>query len=374
MEFSTEARQLTEKAFSQQEERRRSAIELRGQKADEVVENLRRQLSDLVGAKRSTELRQVIQHERLALRDLGQPPESLTRDYAQHRKMSRQKISTLIEKLGISPDKVRMIGREFHERMEEIFSPVEGKVVPGFNLQKNFDKWMSLSPLHKFPLPWGPPVPEDDPSDPHHWSLFRPPFFGFLFSFAPQTSDNFRVDHQLFLNPSVGLVGNEATMDCDDAGDFDLASATAESQIAFGFVPPVTGLVEVLIDAQCTLDRHNMKIEDEFGFSNAWCNQNSYLMMNVLHPNVPEFSLSLMSNLYQESDGDDLNTGDKENLTRGQHYFAQLFSSGPVQAGQSVVVTVGARTFDKARANDMELHSTSNFQWFINSVEVRISP
>jgi len=159
----------------------------------------------------------------------------------------------------------------------------------------------------------------------------------------------------------------------NDAGDFDYASATAEAQIAFGFVPPVTGLVEVLIDAQSTIATHHIEIEDEFGFSNAWCHQNNYLMMNVLHPDVPEPSFALMSNLSQDSDGDDLNEN-RENLTRGQHYFAHLFSSGPVPAGQFVVVTAGTRTFDIARANDMELHSRSNFQWFINSVEVRIAP
>lgn len=80
-----------------------------------------------------------------------------------------------------------------------------------------------------------------------------------------------------------------------------------------------------------------------------------------------------MSNLSEDTGGDDL-TSDRENLTRGQHYFAQLFSSGPVPAGQTVYVTVGTRTFDIARANDMELHSRTNIQWFINSVEVRIAP
>jgi hypothetical protein len=96
-------------------------------------------------------------------------------------------------------------------------------------------------------------------------------------------------------------------------------------------------------------------------------------MMNVLHPNVAEPSLALMSNASADTGGDDESVH-RENLTRGQHYFAQLFSAGPVPAGQSVVVTVGTRTFDIARANDMELHSRSNFQWFINSVEVRITP
>jgi hypothetical protein len=37
-------------------------------------------------------------------------------------------------------------------------------------------------------------------------------------------------------------------------------------------------------------------------------------------------------------------------------------------------VTVGTRTFDICRANDMELHSRTNFQWFISSVEVRVAP
>jgi hypothetical protein len=203
--------------------------------------------------------------------------------------------------------------------------------------------------------------------------LFRPPFFGFLFRFVPQASNNFWVDRQLFLNPSVGLVGNEAIMDCGDAGDYDYASATAEAQIAFGFEAPTTGLVEVLIDAQSTIGTHRVRMDDEYGWSNAWANQNNFLMMNVLHPNVPEPSLALMSKSYAETDGDDLNVH-RENLTRGQHYFAHLFSSGPVPGGQSVIVTVGTRTFDIARANDMELHSRTNFQWFINSVEVRISP
>jgi hypothetical protein len=372
-DFSTKDRQLAERAFSQQEERRRKANESRGQKADELVEGLRRQLHNLLGAKKLGELREAIKRERLAFRDLWQPPVDLDRDYAKHKQASKRKIDALLRKLGASLEKLRRIGREFQEKLEEILSAADGKVAPGYNLPKNLDKWTSLSPLHKFPLPWGTLAPEDDPSDPHRWFLFRPPFFGFLFRFVPQASDNFRVDRQLFLSPPAGLVGNEATMDCDDAGSFDYASATAEAQIAFGFVAPRAGLVEVLIDAQSSIGTHDLDIEDEFGSSDAWTNQNNFLMMNVLHPNVPQPSLSLMSNSYAETDGDDLNVH-RENLTPGQHYFAQLFSAGPVPAGQSVVVTVGTRTFDKARANDMELHSRSNFQWFINSVEVRIAP
>ena len=333
-DFSAKDRQLAEKAFSQQEERRRKDNESQQQKADKLVEDLCRQLGDLLGAKKLAELREGLRRERLTFRDLWQPPEGLDRDYAKQKKASQQKIGRLFRKLGASPEKLGNIGKEFQEKLEETLSAADGKVVKGYNLPRNLEKWMVLSQLHKFPLPWGTLTPVDDPSDPHRWFLFRPPFFGFLFRFVPQASNNFRVDRQLFLSPAVGLVGNEATMDCDDAGDFDYASVTTEAQIAFGFVAPITGLVEVLIDAQSTIGTHGLDIEDEFGWSNAWANQNNSLMMNVLHPNVPEPSLALMSNSYTNTDGDDKHVH-RQNLSRGQHYFAQLFSSGPVPAGQS---------------------------------------
>ncbi len=371
--FSARDRELAQKAFGEQERQRRKVNESRGQEADELIERLRRQLHDLLGAEKLAELREAMKHERLRFRDLLQPPVDLNLDHRRENKARKQRLDALVRRLGTSPETLKEIGREFEQRLREILTDAEGKEAPGYNLPNNLEKWTNLSPLHKFPLPWGTLAPDDDPSDPHRWFLFRPPFFGFLFRFVPQASDNFRVDRLLLLDPSTGLVGNEATMDCGDAGDFDYASATAEAQIAFGFEAPTTGLVEVLIDAQSTVGTHDLGMEDEWGWSESWTNQNNYLMMNVLHPNVPEPSLSLMSNFYAEFDGDD-SSAHRENLTRGQHYFAQLFSAGPVPGGQSVVVTVGTRTFDISAANDVEVHSKTNFQWFINSVEVRIAP
>jgi hypothetical protein len=371
--FSTKDRQVAERAFSQQEERRRKAEESRARKADAVAEDLRRQVHDLVGAKQLAELRATIQRERLAFADLWQPPVDPDRDYDKSKQASKRRVNALLHELGASPEKLRQIGTEFRERMEEVLSAVDGTVASGYHLPKHLDTWTGLSPLHTLPLPWGTPAPAADPSDPHRWSLFRPPFFGFLFRFDHQASANFRVDRLLFLNPSAGLVGNETTMDCDDAGDSDHAAITAEAQIAVGFQAPAAGLVEVLIDAQSTIGTHQLEIEDEFGISSADCAQQNFLMMNVLHPNVPEPSLARMSTLSRASLGDDIRVT-RENLTRGQHYFAHLFSSGPVPARQSVVVTAGTRTSDHASTNDMEIHSRTNFQWFINSVEIRIAP
>lgn len=371
--FSASDRDTAEKALGAQESRRREAFESRGKRVEQAVEDLHRQLHDLLGAGQWGEFRERIQRERLAFRDLFQPPAGPERNYANQKQEASREVDAVLAKLAGSPAKLKKIRAEFHENLDEILTPVDGKIFRGFNLSKNLAQWTSLSPLHAHPLPWGVKPPPIDPKDPHRWSLFRPPFFGFLFSFAPQATRGFVTDRTLFLQPNAGLVGYEVTMDASDPGDFGAASGTAESQIAFGFEPPVAGLVEVLVDAQNTEGTHDIDIEDKFGFSNAWTYQNNYLMMNVLHPNVTEASVALMSRASADTGGDDKHVH-QVNLTRGQHYFAHLFSAGPVPAGHSVVVTVGTRTFDIARANDMELHSRSNFQWFINSVEVRIAP
>jgi hypothetical protein len=278
---------------------------------------------------------------------------------------------------------VGKVVRGHTETLQKILAATENEVTSGFHLSSNLDKWMDLSPLNIDPTLGGVATAED-PNDPHRWFMERPPWFGFLFRFAFHASDNFQVGRQHSLDPSAGLVGHEVSLDCNSADDSDEATATAETQIAFGFQPPVAGLVEVLIDAQSLIGKHYLNIEDEFGFSHAWANQRNYLMMNVLHTNVPEPSLALMSSPYRMpsgeaafaamvSDGDDFAL-EREFLTRGQHYFAHLFSSGPVPAGRSVVVTVGTRSVDFGSVDDMKYHGRSNFQWFINSVQVRIAP
>jgi hypothetical protein len=373
MNFSARERQAAERALSKREAARRSANQSRARKAELLVEGVQRQLHNLLGARKFAAMREGLQQQRLGFRDLMQPPAGLKRDYTRQRAASRKKADALLRKLGANPSKVNKIISAADAKFESAFLPDHRKVASGVSMNGNLAKWTKLSPLHAFPLPWGVFEQVEDPNNPHRWFLFRPPFFGFLFDEDIVTSSNFTANRQMFLHPPTALVGNACTMDGDDTGSFDLAHVIGEAQIAFGFTPPVTGLIEVLIDAQALFGTHFLEIEDEFGFSEAWCNQNNYLMMDVLHPNVPVSSLALMSNMSKETGGDDL-TASQETLTRGQHYFAQLFSSGPVPAGQRVVITVGTRTFDICRADDMALFSHSNFRWFINSIEVRISP
>lgn len=135
---------------------------------------------------------------------------------------------------------------------------------------------------------------------------------------------------------------------------------------------PATGRLEVIVDASHQFGHHDLRIRNEWGFSEHWTNQNNYLSLNVFHPNITERSLALMSHFRRE--GADDRTWSEDALTPGTHYYGHMVSKGAVQAGDTFFVGVGTRTFDITRANDVAVHSTSNFLWVIRSAEVRIVP
>src|SRR5215217_4728983 len=103
MNFSARDRELAEKAFSDQEEQRRKASESRGQEADELIEHLRRQLYDLLGAEKLAELWEAMKHERLSFRDLWQPPVDLHLDHRKENEARKRRLDELVRKLGTNP-------------------------------------------------------------------------------------------------------------------------------------------------------------------------------------------------------------------------------------------------------------------------------
>ncbi|WP_157743257.1 hypothetical protein [Micromonospora coriariae] len=369
-QFPVEAQRSADGAAQERERRAETITKKRSSKAAKLSAQASQRLQRLLGDDTWADLRQLMQQERLTFRDLLQPPEGLRSPYGKLNKARKHKAEAFLRSRDVRREAIAAIATDYHNALTDVFT-VDDNISTGFHLSSNLDKWLSLSPFHDRALPWGVFEP-DDSQDPHRWEVFRPPFFGFNFGFTPVHNDNFVVDRIHTLNPSVGDVGISITMDNSDAGDFDYASGDAFSSIAFGFVPPTTGLVEVLIDAQCVEATHRLETEDEWGWSNSSTGQRNFLMLDVLHPNVAEPSYAEMSAFDETTDDDESFL--QEKLTRGAHYFAQLFSAGPVPAGQSVVVCVGTRSFDISGTNDVSIDSTSDFRWFISSVEVRVSP
>jgi hypothetical protein len=371
--FSAAERQLAEKMLEQRRTQAQEAAAAQHAKAARAREAAAKSMRDTVGATNFQALREFLQAERASLVQSLQPPAGLRQQVHAIRKSHARKAETGLRRLGVDKAKLAAISGRYHEAIGALMP--EPKATAGFHLRSNLKKWQGLSKLHAVPLDWGVLGDiEPDPNDPHRWFLFQPAFFGFNFKFVPVHNEHFVVDRLHHLDPRAGLVGHEVTMDTpDDVDDFDYASGQVDTQIAFGFVPPVTGVIEVLIDAQNVECRHELRTEDRWGWSSSNTSQINYLSLDVLHPNTPNISLAEMSVFAKKTGGDDTYTVENH-LVLGDHYFAQLRSSGSLVAGQSVVICIGTRSFDKSAANDVEIHSKSIFRWFIRSVEVRVMP
>lgn len=372
--LSAADRQLADKAMEQTAAQARQAAEAQSAKMARAKEAAGKALRDALGAKNYRSLREALQAEKRALQAALQPPHGLGQDAALLRRAGRKKTDALLRRLGGDKAKLQAIGQKFRAAVEGLAPEPGTKVTPGFHTGGNIATWQGLSPFHKRPQPWSHwPDIDIEPADPHRWFAFQPPFFGFNFKFVPVHNSHFVVDRIHHCDPSAALVGHQVTMDINgDTDDFDYASGQADTQIAFGFVPPVAGLIEVLIDAQCVECRHELRTEDCWGWSDSTTSQTNYLSLQVLHPNTPAPSLAEMSRFSKSTDDDTFTV--TQNLILGDHYFAQLRSSGPLPAGQSVVICVGTRSFDISGANDVEIHSKSIFRWFIRSIEVRVLP
>jgi hypothetical protein len=366
-ELSTKDRKVAEQANGEREDRAREASDSLQGHLTKAKEGVRRARQKILGANGLNEIRRGLRSETRRFRASLQPPTGIGLDVQKENDARKRRGNALLKRLGTTPEQMADAGRPAEARVRRLLEATDGEVTDGYYMPANLQRWLDLSPLHTAALPWGV---EPEPSE---WTLFRPPFFGFNMQFAAGVSENFRADREVTLIPGSGLVGHIVTLDDDDAGDFDTAFGRADTVIAFGYEPPVAGRVEVLVDAQNIRGVHDLRFVDEWGWSSGWCHQRNYFLLDVMHPDVPEPSLALMSE-FQAGFGSEGRSYHQENLEFGQHYFAAMGSTGPVPAGQSVVVAVGTRTLDVAAADDIEVHSRTEFLWLINSIEVRVTP
>jgi len=197
-----------------------------------------------------------------------------------------------------------------------------------------------------------------------------PPFTGWQIGLDHGLVSGFRTDRIPLLNAAAGHVGNIITLDDDDASDFDTGSVIADTQIAFWYQAPATGLVKATIIADCGEARHQLDVSDEWGVSDSSTTQQGFLMMHALHPNVRGPSFGLVSKFEWKTDNS--SHLDEQFLHPGDTVGMTLFSDGPVNAGEWMVIRAGCRNQDGSITNDMEVHSRSTFSWFIKQVHLQI--
>ncbi len=367
--FSPRDRKAFESSLARSDEERRKSFAARDAAASKLTLDFRARAQSLLGTKKYAALRDEMTREQLAFRSLWQPPVKPGRDDSKENAARRRRIDTVLRKLGSDAAALRALGQKFDQQTRALATGTRRVAVPGYSMSGHLDHWAKLSPLNILALPWGA-FTEDDPNDPHRWFAFFPPFFGFNFQFASSTL-GYVADREHVVDPAAGLIGYRATLNSNNDSEYEIGSLGVFSAIAFGFEAPTAGLVEILVDAQCALAHHHVKMEDQWGWSESTTLQQNSISMDVLHPNTPSGTEALMSDF--RADGND-GTVDRDYLVAGEHYFAQAVSSGAIAGGTSVVVQIGTFGADDSKRNDVSVKSESHFRWFVSSVQVRIRP
>jgi hypothetical protein len=296
--------------------------------------------------------------EQITFHKLLQPPEGLTADYDELNAARVAAGQKFLAKIGVEISSLRDLYHRTAAAHAEVnvFPPAK----PGFSLETHHGQWIDL--VH-------PPEP---PPDVHAFQIFTPPFPGWQSGFSGFGAPEFRVARQDFLDPAVGRVGHDLTLDDPDASGLDLGCGVADTQVAFDFKAPAPGLVEVVIEAQNELGLHTLHTEDEWGWSKSNTQQVNYLMMHVIHPSVTGPSFAEMSRI--TVDTDETTSVQREIFPRGGLFFADLLSDGAVQKDQVVEVRAGTHSLGYSVTDDVAIHSTSAFHWLLRSVQVRIAP
>lgn len=339
------------------------------QEARAIVEDSRRRIVRLVGAKAYAEVKEAVRRERSALRELRQPPEGFTRDFGKDRAAAKRRVEALVRKLGIGSDKVKAIHLDAREKLRALLNPAGPGTTPGYNLAGHRDVWERVTGL-KAPLTDVVP-PAIDPKNPHRWFWFLPPYSQYSTYYNSWNVDGFGIDRDFF-HSTGGWIGSEVTFDDSDASEGDAAQAFAENWFALTFVPPANGRIDVVIQAECLRDNYDISMIDEFGFSSAHVLQANRLYMEVEEPIPPTFPV-VMSLVEAKTDGDDVVTS-FDYLTPGHQYFASLSSIYGVGQASPVRFRIGNENTGYVFTDDMAVHCRYTFMWQIRSIGVRVAP
>ncbi len=320
-------------------------------KIDTVAERARDEMRKVLGTENWVKLHRQMQEERIRFRDLLQPPADMSAQYDRLSASRKGNVDKLLNSLGANASKIKDVYRVAASDIKRLIPTLAEK--SGYATWLNTDHMTLLSGSA--------------------YQTFRPPYDGWQEGFQPVSlgSGAFRVSRVHHRDENVGLVGQDLRLDNNDASDFDNGWANVDTQMVFWYLPPSTGIVEVIVEARCGRALHELRVADEWGTSDSSTSQENLLMMHVLHPNVSGASFAWMSRFNWVTDNSTFQQ--REFLTPGGVYSSQLFTDGPVPANQWILIRAGTRSSDGSITNDMEINSLSVFKWFLQAVHVRIA-
>jgi len=367
-EIPANVRETADRLIRAYEREMQESLESYEKSVVDVLERARGDIRRLVGPQNWPTLRRLMRRERLAWRERMQPPDGPLRDLTAEIRTRKEPALKFLDEAGVSPDRLREFVRAQFSHIGNLkltpatrpgqLYPVPGAVTP------------PEGPIQLHPVPGAvtPPLGVNP-----QWFTFWPPFAsGYRSSRCVRSPKAYRVDGYPEANLDVltGGIRNRIYLTVIDASDLDLVHCVLDTGVEFPFTAPAAGTLQIRVDATCGASRHELEVEDEWGVSDSSTVQQNFIMVHVLHPDVGGPVTAETSRL---SCNTDVSTYLLKDVLQGQAYATGILSpEGQVASGDTMVIRVGTRSDDATMTNDMEIGSTSTFEWTIKAVHVRV--
>lgn len=215
-------------------------------------------------------------------------------------------------------------------------------------------------------------MPEDVPENIYNpWVVFGPPYPGWAWSYGRNWSDEPDVPSiARYLNSASGSIGSYTYTHVGGADDSDFAWARYKTGMRFWYRMPVAGLLEVWLHLQAVNTYYAGYFVDEWGWSDANCDQESHFFLQVIAPEVSAMRLSTV--LDYRRTGTSAHWGN-EAVDAGDDRWAHLFSTNAYAAGTWLLVEVGTQEWNHFWSNDVSIGSMVQMQWFMENAYLRSS-
>jgi hypothetical protein len=324
-------------------------------KAQAILREHREGVIQLLGSEKYEKFRSYLEEQKRFKAKFFFPPrgpEMSTQEIERYQRERKEESVAWFNKQGIDAHKLRDLSRKAAAALKE-FDPVH---------PYQGDKRSIILPSSEVP-----PAILAHKTNP--WTIARPPYgWGWWYN---GSLAGFGFTPTLYLDASIGLVGNINHIEDSDASDNDYGYIQYAANVYFWFQMPTPGLIEVWIEAGARGSHHRLDLWDEWGWSDGSANQHNYLTLNA-SVGGSSSALQMAETSWFTETGQTEGHWDNSYFTNGETFWANLTSDRNViyPAGSWVLVEVGTINFNSSLANDVSTYSTLDAGWFIKSVSV----
>lgn len=215
-------------------------------------------------------------------------------------------------------------------------------------------------------------LPEKVPKDIHNpWEIYQPPYPGWSWSYWWGVSDEPRYPiYSRYLNAAAGQIGTYTSNYVSGADNSDYSYVRYRTAVRFWYKIPVAGMVNCWVRMQSIDTRHSGWFDDEWGWSDATCDQESKAYLRVINPGPGALRYATILD-YRRSGTDASWNGTL--LYPGYERWAHVYSSDSYPSNTWLLLEFGTEDWNHFWCNDVSVGSYMTMRWFLKNIYLRSS-